>query len=98
MTDLEAIIDEIMRIDGCDSTKRRAIAVLRSQAGRRVYFAKGVLTRPQQVAMAAGLMKTMRRNEVRAALMVRLGVSRDVAYDLIRRALNLPRPIQRELL
>jgi hypothetical protein len=81
MTDLEEIIAEINRIDGCGVTKSRVVAVLRSQVGKRVYFAKGVLTLPQQIAP---------RNAARDALMIRLRVSRAVAYELIRRALNAP--------
>ena len=91
MSDLELIVAEIMRIDGCEKTKLRAIAVLRSQAGRRVYLAKSILTRPMHVKLASDLLKEMDRNEVRDALMSRLRVSRDVAYALIRQALNVPR-------
>lgn len=99
MTDLEILIDEISRINGCDVTKQRAIAVLRSQAGRRIYFAKSVLTTPQQVAMAASMLAAgMPRNAIRDALMARLRVSRDVAYELIRKALRAPRMQQQRLL
>jgi hypothetical protein len=90
MTDLEEIIAEINRIDGCGVTKSRVVAVLRSQVGKRVYFAKGVLTLPQQIALAADLLKSMPRNAARDSLMIRLRVSRAVAYELIRRALNAP--------
>lgn len=89
MTDLELMIAEIERIDGCAVTKQRAVAVLCSQAGRRIYFAKGVLTLPQQVVLAVKLLGDgMPRNAVRDALMGRLHVSRDVAYELIRKALS----------
>ena len=99
MTDLEMIIDEINRIDGCDVTKLRVIAVLRSQVGRRIYFAKGVLSTPQQVAMAVSMLAAgMPRNAIRDALMTRLRVSRDVAYDLIRKALAARGQRQKALL
>ena len=98
MTDLEAIIDEIMRIDGCETTKRRAVAVLRSQVGRRVYFAKCVLIEREQIALARSMLKSMRRPEVRDALIVRLRVSRDQAYRIINKALNMPRHEQIELI
>jgi hypothetical protein len=92
------IIDEIMHIDGCETTKSRAVAVLRTQAGLRVYFAKGVLSRPQQIKLAADLLKTMPRNAVRDALMARLRISRGIAYELINRALKAPRAQQISLL
>lgn len=91
MTDLEILVAEIMRIDGCEVTKRRAVAVLRTQAGRRVYFAKSVLIERDQIAMARTLLDSMRRNEVRDALILRLRVSRDQAYRIINKALNMPR-------
>lgn len=98
MTDLETLVAEIMRIDGCEVTKRRAVAVLQSQAGRRVYFAKSVLIEREQIAMARTLLDSMRRNEVRDALIQRLRVSRDQAYRIINKALRMPRMEQASLL
>lgn len=98
MTDLEALINEIMHIDGCEVTKRRAVAVLRTQVGRRVYFAKCVLVEREHVAMARTLLDSMRRSEVRDALIARLRVSRDQAYRIINKALNMPRMEQASLL
>lgn len=97
MTDIELIVSEIMRIDGCEITKRRAVAVLRTQVGRRVYFAKRALSLPQKIQLADDLMRKMPRSEVAAALVDRLHISRSLAYQLMQKALDLRIVEQRNL-
>lgn len=54
--DLEWLLLEVDRLPGCEATKRAVKALLSAQAGRRVYFSKKVLVRPQQVDRARQMM------------------------------------------
>lgn len=91
MTDLEIILHEVERMPGCETTKLRFKAMLKTLAGQRVYFAKSELIRPDHLAMARAMNKSgMARCEIAAALEARLGVSNSTAYRIISKALHKP--------
>lgn len=91
MTDLEILLDEINRIDGCRDTIERVRYIMKTLAGRRIHFAKSQLIRPDHVALAKSMRAAgMTRAEVAAALVIRLNVSARTAYRVIDRSMESP--------
>lgn len=87
VSDLQWLLLEIERLEGCPETKRRVVLLLRGNAGKRLYLAYRVLVRPAHVAHAAQLLSAGKsRAEVRAALVQSLGCSKQHAYNLINEA------------
>lgn len=87
--DLEWLLREIDLIPGCAHTKAEVRRVLRSFAGRRIYFRRSLVSRPHEVAQALAFLGTGRTvAETRDALMEHAQVSRRKAYELIHEALN----------
>jgi hypothetical protein len=90
ITDLQWLLLELDRIDGCAHTKALAKAVVRSMAGRRVYFALYALENPEKVNVARALLDVgAPMVQVRNRL-VAGGYcdSHDTAYRIIRKALD----------
>jgi hypothetical protein len=87
--DLEWLLREIDLIPGCARTKTEVRRVLRTLAGRRIFFSRAVVSRPHEVAQALAFLATGRTvAETRDALMEHSRVSRRKAYELIREALD----------
>lgn len=55
-TDLQLLLLEVQRLDGCEATKARVLRLLKAQAGRVIRFTHRDLTRPDQVAKARALL------------------------------------------
>lgn len=88
VTDLEWLLAEVQRLDGCEATKARFMALLRGQVGRRIYFSHRCLVRPEQVAMAVRLLNEgVARPAVRDRLKAAHGLSTRHAYATISEAL-----------
>ena len=89
VSDLEWLLLEIGRIKGCEATKAKFVALLKAQAGRRIYFSHKCLTRPEQVAMALRLLNQGEAAPVvRDRLVATFGLSVRHAYTTIEQALN----------
>lgn len=89
LTDLELLILQIQRIDGCERTKAAALEVFKRQEGKVIRFTHRLLTRPEQVRRAKQLLDAGHtRAEARDRLVGIYGCSRRHAYNLIREALN----------
>src|SRR5690606_30656642 len=74
MSESDEIFREIERIEGCERTKSRCLAVLKTMLGRRVYFARKRLERDEQVRAAVALLQAGRdRTEAHKAIMARFG-------------------------
>jgi len=85
--ELDTLLAELDRIDGCGRTKAKVRRLLVTMAGQRVYFAKAALLRPLDVALVRGLAAAgLDGAALRDAAMERLGVSAGTAYRLIRAA------------
>jgi hypothetical protein len=96
--DLEWLLHEIDLIPGCSHTKAEVRRVLRTLAGRRIYFKRALVSRPHEVAQALAFLGTGRSvAETRDALMEHAQVSRRKAYELIHEALNKRAPVQAQL-
>lgn len=57
VSDLEWFLLEIQRIDGCERTKEKLMALVKAQAGRVIRFTSRALTRPDQVQRARELLE-----------------------------------------
>ena len=55
LNDLQWLLLEIERLDGCARTKGMVLEKIKTMAGRRLYLSKAVLVRPDQVAAARAL-------------------------------------------
>lgn len=89
ISDLEWLLREIDLIPGCARTKAEVRRVLRSLAGRRIYFTRSLVTRPHEVAQALAFLAAGRSvAETRDALMQHSQISRAKAYKLINEALD----------
>lgn len=89
ISDLEWLLRQIDLIPGCARTKAEVRRVLRTMAGRRIYFNRSVVSRPHEVAQALAFLATGRSvAETRDALMEHSRVSRTKAYELIKEALD----------
>lgn len=96
--ELDALLHELARIEGCERTKAKIRRLLVTLAGQRVYFAKNALVRPLDVAQVRGLMDGgLSGAELRDVVIKRLGVSSSVAYRLIRAARSRPAPVNLDL-
>lgn len=90
LSDLQALLHELQHLPGCAVTKERVAQLLRTLAGRRVYFARALLLRPRDVAAAVQQLDGARSvHQVRDSLCAQLGISRAKAYRIIGQALNL---------
>jgi len=88
VTDLEWLLLEIDRIEGCAETKRKVSLLFQAQAGKRIYFSHRALTKPAQVAAARQLMHQGNPTPVvRDRLVAAFGCSVRHAYTLIQQAL-----------
>lgn len=103
VTDLEWLLLELERIDGCEDTKRRVMALLQAQVGRVIRFTFRALIRPDQVRMATRLLdqRTPVR-EIRDRLVVAYGCSPRHAYNVIGQALRdrapqAPQPTSKQI-
>lgn len=93
MNEWARALREIRRLDGCQATKRRVLAILRGLDGRRVRCSSRAITHADMVRAAAEMIRGgMSRREVRDAMMERFGISRESAYGLMREALDAMRP------
>lgn len=87
-THSDDLIREIQRLEGCERTKSRVIAMLRSYAGHSIYIAKSSVIRSAWIRSARRMLDDgYERSEVREALIERYGVCRTTAYRLINAAL-----------
>lgn len=95
--ELETLLHEIRAL-GDPIPQSRVLAVIRSFAGQRVYFARAALVRPEQVRLARSMLGCgMVRAEIMRALVERLQVSEATAYRIINQALDESRPMMQQL-
>lgn len=88
-THSDELIREIQCLEGCERTKSRVIAMLRSYAGHSIYIAKSGFIRSAWIRSARRMLDAgYDRSEVRDALIERYGVCRTTAYRLINAALQ----------
>lgn len=90
VSDLEWILIEVERIAAAtpEGVKQSVVALLRGNAGKRLYLAKRVLVRPAQVEHAQRLLDLgLGRPQVRDALVACYGCCAQHAYQLINDAL-----------
>jgi hypothetical protein len=86
MSDLQFLLNEINRIDGCERTKRKCVDVISRCVGLTIYFARRELdtTRLERDAVARSMIeKGAKKAEIAQALMTRFGVCRTTAYETI---------------
>jgi hypothetical protein len=89
ISDLMWLMREIDLIPGCERTKAEVRRVLRTLAGRRIYFSRNLVSRPHEISQALAFLATGRSvAEARDALMEHSRMSRRKAYELIREALD----------
>jgi len=89
VSELEWLLLEIQRIDGCQRTKDAVLTLIKAQAGKVIRFTYRVLTRPDHVQRARQLLDAGNCTPtVRDALVVAYGCSTRHAYHLIQEALN----------
>lgn len=89
VSDLEWLLLEIERLEGCPETKRRALAVIKAQTGKVIRFTHRVLVRPERVQRARELIDAGNPTpQVRDQLVAVYGCSTRHAYELISEALQ----------
>ncbi len=99
MTESDLLLNEIKAIEGCERTKRKIMAILHTQLGRRIYFAKGGPTKERQVSEALKLLNAGHdRTEARQAIEARFGLGRTAATEVVNAAIEARRPVQQEVL
>lgn len=85
--ELETLLAEVNAMPNC--TKENVIRLIKTMAGKRVYFAKYALVKPDHIAGARKMLdQKMARDEVRDRLKTWLSVSDATAYRIINKALN----------
>lgn len=95
--ELETLLHEIRAL-GDPIPQAKVLALLRSQAGQRIYFAHSALVRPERVRLARAMLQAgMARPDIMRALVERLRVSEATAYRLITEALDESRPHMRQV-
>ena len=92
MTPLQFLLHQIDLIDGCETTKRAVLDVMRRQAGQVIRFAKKDLTKPMMVDFARRLLadRSYSRAQVRDRLCARYSIAEGTAYSIISRAIGTP--------
>lgn len=89
VSDLEWLLIEIERIQGCEATKRQVMAVLKAQTGKVIRFTYRALVRPDQVAHARKMLdEHLPTATIRDRLMTAHGCSVRHAYTLIQNAVE----------
>lgn len=89
VSDLEWLLLEIQRIEGCEATKAQVLKLVKTLAGRVIRFTHKVLTRPDQVQRARELLEAGNlTSTVRDRLCAAYGCCPRTAYNLIQAALN----------
>lgn len=90
VTDLEWFLLELDRLDDAEFTRSRVAAIVRSFAGRRVYFAKSTLIRPESVKVALALIEAGCCVAATRDRLVDGGYcnSQDTAYRIVREAVD----------
>ena len=87
-SDTAHLLSEIDRLNISEFAKEEFRRMLRGMAGTRLHLAKRDLIRPGHVAITQKLLDDgLTRADVQRALCVRVSVSRDKAYRLVRVAL-----------
>lgn len=89
VSDLEWLLLEVQRIDGCEATKAQVLRLLKAQAGKVIRFSHRILTRPDQVRWARQLLDAGEPTPVvRDRLRARYGCCSVTAYTLIQKAID----------
>lgn len=88
VTDLQWLLLEVQRIQGCEATKAEFVRLLKGQAGKTIHFTHRVLTRPDQMARARQLLANNPVPVARDRLCAQYGISIMTAYRWIQQALT----------
>lgn len=92
VSDLEWLLLEFHRIEGCERTKARIMELIKAQAGKVIRFNFRTLRRPYQVERARQLLDAGNdRPTTRDRIMSEFRCSRSTAYLLIGEAMTLPK-------
>lgn len=88
-SDTAQLLSEIDRLNISEFAKEEFRKMLRGMVGQRIHLSKRDLIRPNQVAITQKLLDDgLTRADVQRALCVRVQVSKDKAYRLVRLALE----------
>jgi hypothetical protein len=86
---LGILLHEIDRMNVSDAARMQFLHLLRRMAGHTIRLNRCILTKPQNVRLAMRLLDDgMTVSQARSVLVVRTGVSKSTAYNLIGAALT----------
>lgn len=96
--ELDTLLHEVRALGIPEPYQSRLMALLGTFWGQKIYFARSVLVRPEQVRLARTMLHAgMPRAEIKRALIERLQVSEATAYRLIAQALEANQPSMQQV-